>query len=150
MRLNENFSTNTMPGHPHYKRPSQHAQLHICRLLTSGPNLQLQVLNKHQFIMKIAFVVAVLCLFAVCSASPSPLAKTQWHLRAPARGCVEVLHRFGGNEFRTYACDGAQGTFLKHAGAILHCSYFVAMIVLLITLSTIFLLCRILYFLTTC
>ena len=122
-------------GTPHYKRSSQHAQLHICRLLTSEPNLQLQVLNKHQFIMKIAFVVAVLCLFAVCSASPSPspIAKTQWHLRSPARGCVEVLHRFGGNEFRTYACDGAQGTFLKHVGVC--CPLF---------------LCRTLYFLTTC
>ena len=60
--------------------------------------------------MKVIVIAALYCLLAVCSAGP--IAKTQWHARAPARGCVEILYTSGGSQFRSYACDGANGKFL--------------------------------------
>lgn len=40
---------------------------------------------------------------------PSEVARAQWHLRAPALGCVELAHSLGGSTFRVYACDGLNG-----------------------------------------
>lgn len=60
--------------------------------------------------MKITTVVILYCLLAVCSAGP--VAKTQWHVRAPARGCVQLLFTSGGSQFRSYACDGVNGESL--------------------------------------
>lgn len=56
--------------------------------------------------MKIIIGAAILyCLLAVCSAQD---AEAQWHLRAPVRGCVQVIYRIGGSTFLAYACDGVQ------------------------------------------
>ena len=75
--------------------------------------------------MKSAAIAAILCYtVAMGMALPSEVAQSveseefevqaQWHLRAPVRGCVQVLHIVGGSYFRTYACDGADGEFLAN------------------------------------
>ena len=74
--------------------------------------------------MKSAAIAAILCyIMAMGMALPSQVARSeseefevqaQWHLRAPVRGCVEVLHIVGGSYFRTYACDSNQGEFLAN------------------------------------
>ena len=85
------------------------------------------IVSKHQpqssvNTMKSAAIATILCYtVAMGMALPSKVAhseseefevQAQWHLRAPVRGCVEVLHIVGGSYFRTYACDGADGEFL--------------------------------------
>ena len=70
--------------------------------------------------MKSTATAAILCyILAMGMALPSKVAvstgleaETQWHLRAPSQGCVEVSHSVGGSVFRSYACDGADGEFL--------------------------------------
>ena len=68
--------------------------------------------------MKGTAIVATLCCSIVTMgmAYPSEMtqdfeAQTQFHLKAPNRGCVEVSHPVGGTVFRSYACDGANGEF---------------------------------------
>jgi hypothetical protein len=68
-----------------------------------------------------AAIATMLCyIMAMGMALPSEVAvsedvdlkaETQWHLRAPVRGCVEVFHYVGGSYFRIYACDGDSGEF---------------------------------------
>ena len=73
-----------------------------------------------QNVMKSTAIVAILCpIIAMGMAlSPSQVARSesevlaQWHLRAPARGCVQVVHYVGGSYFRTYACDDNDSEFL--------------------------------------
>jgi hypothetical protein len=60
-----------------------------------------------------AAIAIMLCyIMAMGMALPSELAvsedlkaETQWHLRAPVKGCVEVSHYVRGSYFRIYACD---------------------------------------------
>ena len=70
--------------------------------------------NTHSWIkMNVMIVASVLsCMFAAGMAYPGGKmqeyeleAETQWHLRAPNDGCVEVSYTFGGNVYRSYACD---------------------------------------------
>ena len=61
--------------------------------------------------MNVVTVASMLsCIFAAGMAYPGGRmqeyeAETQWHLRAPKRGCIEVSYSFGGNVHRSYACD---------------------------------------------
>ncbi len=59
--------------------------------------------------MKVLVGLAVFFLLAACCSAQDENAVAEWHLRAPARGCVEVRHRVGGSVFRVYACDGVVG-----------------------------------------
>jgi len=62
-------------------------------------------------IMKITAAVGVIvlcCLLALTSAEGGldGLAKAQWHVRAPARGCSEIAYYRSGSYYRVYACNG--------------------------------------------
>ena len=67
--------------------------------------------------MTSAAIATMLCyIMAMGMALPSEVAvsedlnaETQWHLRAPALGCVQILHYAGGSYFRSYACDNPNG-----------------------------------------
>ena len=67
--------------------------------------------------MTSAAIAIMLCyIMAMGMALPSKVAvskdlqaESQWHLRAPSRGCVEIYHAVGGNIFRSYACDDDEG-----------------------------------------
>ena len=76
--------------------------------------------------MRSAAIATMLCyIMAMGMALPSEVAvsedlkaETQWHLRAPALGCVVIYHYAGGSAFRSYACDDPEGEVymlnLKH------------------------------------